>query len=151
MKRQRVKTATIRWHGGWRQIAGLLAVFAILSQTIVLLVHRPPSAAPIDLEMTAAMGPLCTMGAEDVPASDPNDADKAPRKSPPICPICQSLQLSSHFMPPVPAVPVPAHVVVAAALGVVGDQPASAFSINHHARPRAPPAMAGLSPPTIDG
>jgi hypothetical protein len=137
----------------WRKVAALLGVLALLSQTFVLLVHRPPSAAPADTAMAMAMGPDCPMMMDGAATSPPapdqsDDIGSKPHKAPPVCPICQSLQLSSVFVTPV-------HPVIFAALSVVTvrglvDAAQRAETVtNERARSRAPPSVPEES--AIDG
>ncbi len=144
----------------WRRIAATLGVLALLSQTLVILVHRPPSALPVDhaamghaamghatMAMAMTMGPDCPMLAGDAPAPAP---DKPARKAPPVCPICQSLQLSGSFLLPAQvAVPAPQPVVVALEAPRKPLEPA--VLINERARSRAPPAVLDSLTATVDG
>jgi hypothetical protein len=118
----------------------MLGIAALLSQTFVLLVHRPLSAAPMDLEMGADCSMMAGAGAT-TPAPDDRPADdKAPRKAPPVCPICQALHLSSLFVPPTAPITLASLELV----GVVGfprDHAPPASACNESARARAPPAM----------
>lgn len=136
----------------WRRFAAALGVLALLSQTFVLVTHRPPSAMADGqaMAMTMAMGPDCPMVMDDRPAPpDPqDDADKAPRKAPPVCPICQSLQLSGLFVVPVHPVTMAALRVVVL-LGSVPETRSRETATNERARSRAPPPDARS--PTIDG
>ena len=136
------KRASCRQPGAWRRLAVALGVWALLSQTLVILIHHPPSIASADQAMAMAMGPDCPMVMGDpggAPAPSPPDSEKAPvRKAPPVCPICQSLQANSLFVAPAqPAMPVALDVDVAPAPSLV-SQPAAAPT-NEQARSRAPP------------
>jgi hypothetical protein len=129
----------------WRKAAALLGVLALLSQTFVLLVHRPPSAVLAATAMAMAMGPDCPMMMDGTAMNPPtpdksDDTDSKPRKAPPVCPICQSLQLSGLFVTPV-------HPVIFAALsvvtvrGLVEAAQRTETVTNERARSRAPPSL----------
>jgi hypothetical protein len=143
-----------RQPGRWRRFAAALGVWALLSQTVVILIHRPPSAAPADpaATMAMAMGPDCPMmmGDQAGGAPAPADSDKAPvRKAPPVCPICQSLQANGLFVAPAqPMMPVALRVVVAVALPARSQPPAT--HTNEQARSRAPPAFVPRLIATLD-
>src|SRR5690349_11019727 len=87
--------------GSWRRGAAALAVFALLSQTLIILIHRPSTAMLTDAQLAVTIEPTCPMvlGGSPTPASD--EPGKAPERKPsPVCPICQSLQLSGVFLQP---------------------------------------------------
>jgi hypothetical protein len=139
-----------RQRGRWRRFGAALGVWALLSHTLVILIHRPPMAAPAELAMAMTMGPDCpmVMHGGSPPASD--DPAQPPRKPPPVCPICQSLQLNGALL-------APAQPVVSVALGavVVLDRAPEtwppAAPTNERARARAPPARAASLTATLDG
>ncbi|MBI3515661.1 MAG: hypothetical protein HY060_16625 [Proteobacteria bacterium] len=137
---------------GWRRLAAALGVLALLSQTLVLLIHRPPAAAPVDMAMAMTMGPDCPMimGDADAAPSAPADTDKAPRKRAPVCPICQSLHLSSVFVSAVQPVALAALSVVAV-IGLTLDSRPPVTATNERARSRAPPTIERPSITTLDG
>jgi len=132
----------------WRRFAAALGVFALLSQTFVLLTHRPPSTTTGGLAMAMTMGPDCPMVMDDQPAPASDDTDKAPRKAPPLCPICQSLQLHGLFVMPVHPVTMAA-LSVAVLLGSLPETRPPETVTNERARSRAPPFDERST--TIDG
>jgi hypothetical protein len=136
---------------GWRRVAAALGVLALLSHTLVILIHRPPQAAPVDAAMVMAMGPDCPMvmdGGDAAPA--PGDADKAPRKRVPVCPICQTLQATGLFVAPHQPVIVVASRSIVTVASTRPSQPRP-ITINERARPRAPPAIETVPTTTLDG
>ena len=131
----------------WRRVAAALGVWALLSHTLVILIHRPPSAAPADLAMAMTMGPDCPMVMGGAPA--PDQPEKAPRK-PPVCPICQALHFNSALVAPVqPVVPVALGVVVGLDRAPEAWPPAA--PTNERARSRAPPVLVASLTATLDG
>jgi hypothetical protein len=145
----------------WRRVAAMLGMLAMLSQTLVLLIHRPASLAPADLAMTMTMGPDCPM-VTDGTAGDaqttegqategqnaPDGSGKLPHKAPPVCPICQSLQLSSLVMLPVHAISLVVLTVVALTETTAAARLPETVT-NERARSRAPPFRDRST--TIDG
>lgn len=127
-----------RRHSAFRR-ASWLALFAILLQVVVPIVHQPGGAARAG-PLSAAGANLCSAPGNG-PAS-PVGTDKSPTHKLPPCPICQTFQmLSGGFVPPSPA--------TFAAIDRAGSAPApSAYTAirrrwtTANAQARAPPLRA---------
>ena len=134
--------------GRTRPLGLVLALFALLCQSLVLLLPQssmampamdmPTSSLPTDAALFVGGYILCQD--EDAP---PADSDKAPCPHCIDCPACQAVHLGSGFVPPTVAVlPVPTVQAVAFIPAATHDQPLRLVARAH--QPRAPPVVSSL-------
>ena len=121
----------------------LLAVFALLLQTVLLLVHRPPVppelARIVEAQQTAHQHDHSHHLHTDHGGEQPGP-EKAPSKhAGPHCPLCFRLQLAATFLPPTDWIASPPALTQVVA--DLSDEPTSTAGAEpwKGARPRAPP------------
>ena len=136
-----------RARGGRTRPLGLvLAIFALLCQSLVLLLPQPAmampalSALPADATLFAGGYVLCQDDDGTAPASD----DKAPCQHCVDCPVCQVFHADAGgLVPPMlPALPVPTIGTVAFVPTATRAQPLRLVARAH--QPRAPPVVSSL-------
>lgn len=137
-----------------RSLGLVLAVFALLCQSLVLLLPQSAMAmsgrtmpgmsmaAASELPDDAALFPggylLCLN--DDAPAAD---HDKAPMQQCVDCPLCQAFHIGTGFVPPtLPVLFVPSVQDVAFAASVPRPRPLRLIARAH--QPRAPPLVSSL-------
>ena len=134
--------------GRTRPLGLVLALFALLCQSLVLLLPQSSMAMPgmaMETPSLPADAALFTGGYilcqdEDAP---PADSDKAPCPHCIDCPVCQAVHLGSGFVPPtVAALPVPTAQAVAFVPTATRAQPRHLVARAH--QPRAPPVISSL-------
>lgn len=141
-----------RREAGWGRAGGgrvrsfglVLALFALLCQSLVLLVPQPAIAmpAPATLPADAALftGGYLLCQDEDTPASD---TDKAPCQHCLDCPLCQAVHLGGGLVPPtLSALPVPTVRAIAFVRRPPAMAPQRLAARAHLAR--APPLVSSL-------
>ena len=131
--------------GRIRPLGLVLAIFALLCQSLVLLLPQPAmampalSALPADATLFAGGYVLCQDDDGTAPASD----DKAPCQHCVDCPVCQAFHGAGSLVPPtVPALPVPT-VEGVAFVPTVPRAPVPRLVALAH-QPRAPPVVSSL-------
>ena len=131
--------------GRIRPLGLVLAIFALLCQSLVLLLPQPAmampalSALPADATLFAGGYVLCQDDDGTAPASD----DKAPCQHCVDCPVCQAFHGAGSLVPPtVPALPMPT-VEGVAFVPTVPRAPVPRLVALAH-QPRAPPVVSSL-------
>jgi hypothetical protein len=122
----------------------MLAIFALLCQSLVTLLPQPAmsmpiSALPADAALFSGGYVLC----QDDDGAPPSDTDKAPCQHCVDCPLCQVFHGASGLVPPpLPALPVPTVHAVTFAPTIASAQPLRLITGAH--QPRAPPSILSL-------
>jgi hypothetical protein len=126
----------------------VLAIFALLCQSLVLLQPLPATAmpaAPLPIDAALFTGGYILCQDDDAPASEhDSDHDKAPCPHCVDCPVCQAFHGIGGPIPPTPApaVPVPSVQAVIFVPAATGAQPLRLVARAH--QPRAPPVVSSL-------
>ncbi|HEV2673741.1 MAG TPA: DUF2946 family protein [Aliidongia sp.] len=136
-----------RTRGGQIRPLGLvLAIFALLCQSLVLLLPQPAmamptlSALPADAALFSGGYVLCQDDDSTAPAYDDH---QAPCPHCADCPVCQAFHGAGGLVPPtLPALPVPGVQGVAFVPTVPHGQPLRLVARAH--QPRAPPGISSL-------
>ncbi|HLZ65269.1 MAG TPA: DUF2946 family protein [Aliidongia sp.] len=120
----------------------MLALFALLCQSLILLPPQPALALPADGSPFPGGYILCVD--DDGGGTAPGSADdKAPYQHCADCLACQAFHHASGLVPPaMPAVPAPAVQALAFIPAVVATRPLRLVARAH--QPRAPPSIASL-------
>ena len=136
--------------GRMRSLGLVLAVFAQLCQSLVLLLPQQAMAMPgmsmseqASLPADAALFPGGYILCADEDAAPASDHDKAPAQQCVDCPLCQAFHISAGFVPPtLPALPLP----TVRALGFVQTAPRAPAlrPVTGAHQPRAPPLVSSL-------
>jgi len=133
-----------RVSGGRTRPFGLvLALFALLCQSLVLLLPSSSMAMPVmELPADAALftGGYILCQDEDAPPADPG---KAPCPHCVDCPVCQAAHLGSGFVPPTLAV-LPVPTIQAVAFVPTATRARSRHLVARAHQPRAPPVVLSL-------
>ena len=145
MARRRERWGTARG-GRIRPLGLVLAIFALLCQSLVLLLPQPAmampmlSALPADAALFAGGYVLCQDDDGPAPASD---TDKAPCQHCVDCPVCQVFHVTGSLVPPtLPVLPVPTVERVAFVPAASRAQALRLVARAH--QPRAPPVVSSL-------
>jgi len=124
-----------------RRIGAVLAVAGLLAQAGLLMLHRPPSAAPMRFEHAAHLD--VSLPRHHHHASAPQAPDRgAPAPGSPHCPICFALHLIGGFVPPAKAEVAPPAFWTAPAVPIIAESTAAARWLAALPQPRGPPRAA---------
>jgi hypothetical protein len=130
--------------GRTRPFGLVLAIFALLCQSLILLQPLPATAmpaAPLPADAALFTGGYILCQDDDTPASD---HDKAPCPHCVDCPVCQAFHGAGGLIPPMPApaLPVPSVQAVIFVPTATRAQPLRLVARAH--QPRAPPVVSSL-------
>jgi hypothetical protein len=124
----------------------VLAIFALLCQSLVLLLPlpamaMPASSLPADAALFSGGYVLCQDDDGTAPASD---GDKAPCQHCVDCPVCQAFHADAGGLvpPTLPALPVPAIAAIRFVPAATGAHAPRLVARAH--QPRAPPVVSSL-------
>lgn len=136
--------------GRMRSLGLVLAVFALLCQSLVLLLPQQAMAMPgmsmsaqASLPADAALFPGGYILCADEDSAPASDHDKAPAQQCVDCPLCQAFHISAGFVPPIlPVLPMPA--VQAVDFVQATPRPHALRLAPRAHQPRAPPLVSSL-------
>ncbi len=129
--------------GRGARVAALLACWSLLFQSLIPLLHVPPSDATAAIPAWE-LASICHVDLAPPPAMRDRGGqptDPAPDRHPPLCPICLGLHLAGTFLAP-PSIAVPMPVIRARALFFETRRRRIAPSRRRLVQARAPPATA---------
>ena len=136
--------------GRMRSLGLVLAVFALLCQSLVLLLPQQAMAMPgmsmseqASLPADAALFPGGYILCADEDAAPASNHDKAPAQHCVDCPLCQAFHISAGFVPPtLPALPLP--TVRSVGFVQTTPRPQALRLVARAHQPRAPPLVSSL-------
>ena len=123
--------------------AALIALVALLFQTLVPLFHVPPRGFRAEDIALSAITALCHASpgvTDDSTDQKRNRSAPAPANNAPDCPICFSLQIAGTFLSPTPVAIEPVSSLASERL-VEKPKTLNPTSFRISARPRAPPRL----------